>query len=74
MNWDKRNEALDILAKAQEECAPIIVRIGRARKGGIVNHSALEIVEAPAFAVEALTEAGFTLSVADGAVEVEWLQ
>ena len=74
MDKDRRKKAIEILAEAQETCAPVIVRIGGVSKGGIVDHGALGLIEAPAFAVNALIEAGFTLSADNGAVEVEWLR
>lgn len=70
MKKEDLTEALEAIVEAQDECAPVSLRIGTTRDG-LVQHGTLSVTDAPALVLTSLYAKGFSLSVSDGELAVE---
>lgn len=70
MKKEDLTEALEAIVEAQDECAPVSLRIGSA-PDGFVRHGTLSITDAPALVLTGLYAKGFSLSVSGGELAVE---
>ena len=66
MAHNERMEILDIIARAQEQSAPVTLMIGTTTEGNLVINQGVYIKDCPASVVTALTKAGWVLSMDDG--------
>lgn len=66
MAHKERMEVLDIIARKQEDCGDVTLKIGTTTEEGLVMNEGVYIKDCPASVVEALHEAGWVLSMDNG--------
>lgn len=64
--------ALDIINKAQQTSAPVMVQFGVTwQEDGVVDHDALILKKAPASIINALKDEGYSLSLSEHGLSVD---
>lgn len=65
-------KALEVIVKAQQDCAAVSLTIGTTTKGNMVVHGGIYISDCPASVIEALQSAGFVLQMDNGKLNVAY--